>query len=97
MEFNHVAAPERFARMALALGEDVTGLTAPRAAEKCVEFVSRLTKDLGIPSMDSLGFRREEIPMLADLAFKDPQTIGNPRELSAADYIAIYQRAFQVP
>jgi choline dehydrogenase len=95
MEFNHVAAPERFARMALALGEDVTGLSTPQAAEKCVEFVVKLTKDLAIPSMTSLGFRQEEIPMLADLAFKDPQTVGNPRELSLPDYLAIYQRAFQ--
>ncbi len=96
MEFNQVAAPEKFARMALALGEDVTGLSTSRAAEKCVELVLRLTEDLGIPSMNSLGFREGEIPMLADLAFKDPQTIGNPRELSLADYIAIYQRAFEV-
>ena len=35
MEFNHVAAPERFARIALALGEDVKGsllLERPRKA-----------------------------------------------------------------
>ncbi len=96
MEFNFVAAPERFARMALALGEDVTGLSTSQAAEKCVQFVLTLTEDLGIPSMDSLGFRRDEIPLLADLAFKDPQTIGNPRVLSLADYVGIYQRAFEV-
>ena len=96
MEFNHAAAPERFARIALALGEDVRGLTVFQAAEKGVEFVMSLTEDLGIPSLQSLGFRREEIPMLADLAFKDPQTIGNPRVLKLADYGGIYARAFEV-
>ncbi len=96
MEFNHSASPKRFARMALALGEDVTGLTTSQAAEKCVEFVMRLTEDLGIPTMSSLGFRREEIPMLADLAFKDPQTVGNPRPLTLDDYVSIYTRAFEI-
>jgi choline dehydrogenase len=96
MEFNHVVAPERFARIALALGEDVRGLTASQAAEKGVKFVMRLTEDLGIPSLQSLGFRREEIPMLADLAFRDPQTIGNPRALTLDSYVHMYERAFDV-
>jgi choline dehydrogenase len=96
MEFNYVAAPERFARIALALGEDVSNMPISKAAEKSVEAVMSLTRDLGISSMQSMGFASEEIPALADLAFKDPQTIGNPRALTLDDYVGIYRRAFEL-
>ena len=56
----------------------------------------RLTQDLQIPSLRSLGFSHEEVPLLADLAYKDPQTIGNPRKLGLEDYVGIYQRAFDL-
>jgi alcohol dehydrogenase class IV len=41
-----------------------------------------------------LRFSTEEIPMLARMAFEDPQTIGNPREMDVADYEGIYEASF---
>jgi hypothetical protein len=32
--------------------------------------------------------------MLARIAFEDPQTLGNPREVGIADYEDIYRNAF---
>jgi choline dehydrogenase len=86
-EFNLVAAPERYARIAQALGTDANG-------EAGVEAIHRLTEDVGIPTMEELGFSEDEIPMLARIAHEDPQTIGNPRELDVADYEEIYRNAF---
>jgi choline dehydrogenase len=94
MEFNHSGEPERFARMALAFGLDTRGVSTWRAAEMAVEYVHQLTKDVEIPGMQELGFAEDEIPMLADKAFADPQTIGNPRDVDAAAYRRIYQQAF---
>ncbi len=96
MEYNYKGEPQKFARIAQALGEDVRGLSVWQAAEKAVEAVMRLTDDVEIPSLQALGFNEEEIPMLADIAFKDPQTIGNPRDLSLQSYVKIYQRAFEI-
>ena len=59
-----------------------------------VEEVYRLTEDVGIPTMQELGFSEEEIPMLARIAHEDPQTIGNPREVDSAGYEEIYRNAF---
>ena len=56
--------------------------------------VYRLTEDVGIPTMEALGFSEDEIPPLAKIAYEDPQTIGNPREVSQADYEEIYRNAF---
>ena len=35
-------------------------------------------------------------PLLAEIAFKDPQTIGNPRDLTRGGYVQMYQRAFEL-
>jgi choline dehydrogenase len=96
MEYNHSGEPERFARMAAAFGLDVRGVSTWRAAEMAVEYVHQLTRDVEIPGMQELGFREDEIPMLADKAFADPQTIGNPRDVDAAAYQKIYRHAFDL-
>ena len=62
--------------------------------EACLEEVYQLTEDVGIPGMEELGFSEEEIPMLARIAYEDPQTIGNPREVDAAGYEEIYRNSF---
>jgi choline dehydrogenase len=93
-EFNAPADPERYARIAQGLGVDTSGLAPVDAALAGVEEVYRLTDDVGIPSMEGLGFSPDEIPMLARIAFKDPQTMGNPREVGIADYEDIYRNAF---
>lgn len=96
MEYNHSGEPERFARMAQAFGLDTRGLSTWRAAEMAVEYVHQLTVDVDIPGMQELGFSEDEIPMLADKAFADPQTIGNPRDVDADGYRKIYKQAFDM-
>jgi choline dehydrogenase len=94
MEYNCMAEPHKFARIAQALGEDVRGLTVWRSAEKAVEAVYRLTADLNIATLQELGFEDQEIPFLAQIAEEDPQTIGNPRDVRREDYERIWRRAF---
>jgi choline dehydrogenase len=93
-EYNAPAAPERHARVAQALGVDTAGLDPLEAALAGVEELYRLTEDVDIPTMTELGFAEEEIPMLARIAFEDPQTIGNAREVDVAGYEEIYRNAF---
>jgi len=93
-EYNAPASPERYARIAQGLGVDTGGLDPLEAALAGVEEVYRLTDDVGIPTMAELGFSEEEIPMLATIAFEDPQTIGNPRDVDMAAYEDIYRNAF---
>jgi choline dehydrogenase len=93
-EFNIPADPERYARIAQGLGVDTSGLSAIAAATAGVEELYRLTADVGIPTMVELGFSEDEIPLLSRIAFQDPQSIGNPREVTAADYEEIYRNAF---
>jgi choline dehydrogenase len=96
MEYNYAGEPERFARIAQALGVDVRSLSVWEAAEAAVEAVYQLTEDVEIPSLQELGFGEDEIPMLAQKAAADSQTIGNPRDVDARGYERIYARAFEV-
>lgn len=96
MEFNFKGEPEKFARIAQAMGEDIRGLSLWQAAEKAVEAVMQLTEDVEIPTLQALGLKEIEIPKLAQMAYDDPQTIGNPRDLSVKSYEQIYRRAFDL-
>jgi choline dehydrogenase len=93
-EFNAPSCPERYARIARGLGADVSGLDPLPAALAGVCELDRLTDAVGIPTLAELGFSEDEVPLLARIAFEDPQTVGNPRELSIADYEDIYRAVF---
>ncbi|MGB3632917.1 MAG: iron-containing alcohol dehydrogenase [Rubrobacteraceae bacterium] len=93
-EYNTPAAPERYARIAQALGADVHGLPPLEAAQAGIEELYRLTEDVGIPTLEELGFSEEEIPLLGRIAYEDPQTVGNPRPVEVSDYEEIYRNAF---
>lgn len=95
MEYNTMGEPQKFARIAQALGEDVRGLSVWQAAERACEAVNRLIEDVEIPTLQQMGFDESEIPMLARIAFEDPQTIGNPRDLTEAAYAGIWRRTFE--
>ena len=93
-EFNAPAAPERHARVAQALGVNIHRSDPLDAAIAGVEEIYRMTEELGIPTMEELGFSEDEIPLLARIAYEDPQTIGNARPLEVSDYEEIYRNAF---
>jgi choline dehydrogenase len=94
-EYNVSAAPDRYARIALALGVEIRGLGERDAAAAGVEEVYRLVDEVGTPTLEELGFSEDEIPLLARIAYEDPQTIGNPREVDVAAYEGIWRIAFE--
>jgi len=95
MAYNYLGEPHKYARIAQAMGEDTHGLSVFEAAELAVESVTRFVKMLEIPTLTGLGIKQEDVPMLAQLAFDDPQTIGNPRDLTLESYLQIYNSCFE--
>jgi choline dehydrogenase len=94
MAYNYLGEPQKYARIAQAMGENTWGLSVWDAAELAVEAVARLSDDLGIPTLPEMGIPEADIPMLAQLAFDDPQTIGNPRDIDVKGYEEIYRSCF---
>ncbi|MEW9668350.1 iron-containing alcohol dehydrogenase [Ammoniphilus sp. 3BR4] len=96
MEYNWMGEPEKFARIAQALGVNIHGMTQEEAAKAAVREVYRLVKDVQIPTLEQQGVPAEMIPRLAEEAFNDPQTIGNPRDINVKGYEWVYRRCFDL-
>jgi choline dehydrogenase len=94
MAYNYLGEPVKYARIAQAMGVNTWGMTVLEAAEAAVDAVTAIVKTLEIPSLADLGVKEADIPMLVDLAYNDPQTIGNPRDLTRNSYDQIYRSCF---
>lgn len=95
MEFNYVAAPKRYADVAIALG-------CPREADEVktalrgIEKIRTLIKDCGIPArLREVGIPKEAIPQMAVDAMKITRLLkNNPRPITEADAIDIFNAAY---
>ncbi|WP_134703288.1 iron-containing alcohol dehydrogenase [Ammoniphilus sp. YIM 78166] len=96
MEYNWMGEPEKFARIAQALGVNIHGMSQEEAAKAAVREVYHLVRDVQIPSLEQQGVPAEMIPRLAEEAYRDPQTIGNPRDINVKGYEWVYRRCFNL-
>jgi len=96
MRFNLPQRPAEMARVAALLGEETAGLDENQAAERAIEAVERLKRDIGIPErLRDLGVRREQLPLFAEKAFAIKRILRvNPRSVTLADVLAIYESAW---
>jgi len=97
MDFNAMACLQKMANMAVALGENVEGVSLWEAASMAVFAVYRLNERLGIPlSLKALGVPREEIPDIADDMIKVGRLIlHNPRSVSKGDALSLFERMWE--
>jgi alcohol dehydrogenase class IV len=87
LDFNREALWDKFDRLAGWLGLD-GGFSG------VLDFVLRLRRDLGIPhTLDRIGVDDARFAEMAEMAILDPTAGGNPRPLTAADALDLYQRA----
>jgi alcohol dehydrogenase len=92
--FNVIACADRFADIAVALGENIEGLSVMEAADVALDAIERLSFDVGIPSgLRELGVKEEDLPTLADNALKDACGLTNPRKATKEQIIEIYKNA----
>ena len=97
MEFTWVAAPDKFAHIARAMGEDVAGLPFNEAAQKAVEAVKKLAVDIQIPRLRDLvkeeDFRRVVVKLAKDgLASGTPQV--NPRVPTEKEIVELFNLVY---
>ena len=93
MEFNHLAAPDRFEEVARALAQPIDDLNRIDAAHYAVEAVQKLAADIGIPSsLSAFGFREHHVSLVAAEAIKSGNVSVNPRRTTADDLERILRR-----
>jgi alcohol dehydrogenase class IV len=99
MEFTLPACPDKFARMADVMGENIIGLGVWEAAMKAVEAVRKLRKRINIPSIIEYGIDIKEYRRLIPQMVKDGIDSGshrlNPRIPTEQDLKILYESVIQ--
>jgi alcohol dehydrogenase len=92
--FNLIAKMERFADIAVAMGENIEGLSERAAADVAIDAIKILSTDVGIPSgLKQLGVKEADLKTMAENAQKDACGLTNPRCPTMEDVIDIYRNA----
>ena len=89
-----MANPQKFARVAAAMGENIQGLTTLEAGKKAVEAITQMNRDLGIPErLRDVGVTEDKIPEMAKDAFASNYNRWNPRHTTVEDFISFFKKA----
>ncbi len=92
--FNMIAKMDKFADIAMAMGENIEGLSLRSAADVALEAIQTLSEDIGIPSgLAELGVKEQDLKIMAENAQKDACGLTNPRCPTLQDVIQIYKNA----
>jgi len=92
--FNLISNLKRFADIAVAMGENIDGLSIRDAADKAITSIKKLSADVGIPAgLTELGVKAEDFEVMAKNAMKDACGATNPKVPTLNDVIAMYTAA----
>ena len=95
MEFNLETCPEKYREISKAMGERVEGLSLKEAAEKSVEVVEQLNKDLGLPiRLREIGCDDRKFSKIAEDTMNTPVILVNPRKATKEDILKLLRKAF---
>ncbi len=97
-EYNLIADPKRLSDIAEAMGENIEGLSVRDAADKALEAIVTLSKDIGIPQnlrdLDGTEVKEKDFVTLAENAMNDACSLTNPRKATKEEIINIFAEAF---
>ena len=96
LKFNAPATGEKYREIARVMGvPNVDAMDEATYRQAAIDVIQKLADDVGIPkSLSEAGVKREDIPFLAESAFNDACTPGNPRDVSLEEIIGIYESIF---
>lgn len=93
LQYNAPATGSKYREIARAMGVDgVDTMSEAEYREAAIEAIQKLADDVEIPkSLAEAGVKEEDIEFLAQSAFADVCTPGNPRDTSVEDIKTIYR------
>ena len=96
LKFNAPATGEKYSEIARVMGvPNVDAMDEAAYRQAAIDVIQKLADDVGIPkSLSEAGVKREDIPFLAESAFNDACTPGNPRDVSLEEIIGIYESIY---
>lgn len=96
MAYNANYTGEKYRDIARAMGvKNIDSLPLQEARDTAIAAVFALNKNVGIPEkLREIGMKPEDIPSLAQAAFDDVCTGGNPRDATLEDIAELYQAIY---
>ncbi|KHT32101.1 lactaldehyde reductase [Pectobacterium carotovorum] len=96
MAYNADYTGEKFRDIAVAMGvKGAAEMPIAQAREAAINAVQQLSHDVDIPPrLRDVGVREEDIPALAQAAFDDVCTGGNPRDTNINEIKALYRSIY---
>jgi alcohol dehydrogenase len=89
MAYNLEYCAGRYARIAAAMG--LAYENVDEGAHQAVKAVKKLASDVHLPEFSSLGVQEKDLEELAVNSFKNGSNIDNPRPMTKADYLNLFQ------
>ena len=98
MEFSISGAPKRYADIAIAMGEQINGLSPMKQADASITAVERLVNDIQMPRLGEIGIDKtdfdEVVEKMAADAIASGSPANNPRQATQKEIIQLYNRCF---
>ena len=97
MAYNAEFTGEKYRDIAKAMGVALTeNMTIEQVRKAAVNAVKQLNIDVGIPAtLKEIGVKLDDIPALAQAAFDDVCTGGNPRDTNVREIEQLYHSVYQ--
>ena len=93
--FNLPAVPQKYARVARAMGYHVDSLPTLEAARQAVTGIRELCDDLGIPArLRDAGVSDERFDEMATLCTQANYNRWNPRHTTTAEFLELFRKAY---
>ncbi len=92
MEYNLSFVEFKYARVARAMGIDEKD--DPKAAVQGIDYIRKLSREVGLPGIKSLNINRDDFVSLAEMSEKNGSNDSNPRSMTTDDYIMLFNKAY---
>jgi alcohol dehydrogenase class IV len=94
MRFMLPGAISKYRNIAVALGENVEGLSVRTAAERAIEAVEQLSEDIGLPKgLSVYGVKEQGLEKLSETIAGNFQNALSPRKASPEEILEIFKAA----
>src|SRR5690606_25595848 len=94
MEYNYISSPEKYLKIARIFYPNRNDLTILNAGELVVQYVEKLSQDIGAPQrLSDFGLTEKDADIISRYAIEDACMITNPRDLTKEDVKTLFIRA----
>jgi alcohol dehydrogenase class IV len=96
MAFNLPVIEDKLTLVARAMGERIESLSALAAGQRAVELVYDIIADVKMPvSLKEMGFKREDLPKMAEICITRYPRANNPRPMSKEECLALFESMWE--